>query len=477
MRRAPNPKAAWVLAGLPLFFVGHGLAQYAAFVPVQKAALLLLQYLLAAGILWLLFSAWRKDPSRAVLDTTVTLAFYFFFGGVKDGLAGLFPGIFLVKYSVLLPIWLAAWAAAVMWLGNRGRTRRILGFLAPLWFILLLIDGIAFIRNRGRAEIGPALAACAGCPRPDVYLIILDGYAGLPQLQQELGFDNRPFLDSLRGLGFEVAAASRSNYQDTPFSMASLFQMNYLSLPRFTYTDANLTFCYTQIYDNPVVRRFRREGYEIRNLSIFDIRNSPAPYDNTLLVSGARLISSQTLGQRLYRDLYSNIIYAYFKGTAAYDGLVNQARDINEAAAKATLAEAARRPQEPRFVYTHFAMPHAPYYYGANGRPNPSSATGPENLGRMDLYLGYLQYTNRFALDYLRQMRAAARPGSIFLLLSDHGSREVPRSKLRYSNLAALSFPGAPRVYYDSVSNVNQFRLLFRTLFRDTLAVLPDRTY
>ncbi|RYY64496.1 MAG: hypothetical protein EOO12_09515 [Chitinophagaceae bacterium] len=471
MTRRVSPLVPAVVSGLPLFFVGHGFAQYFRFVPALSAAGLLLKYELAAALLWALFS-WRLGAIRGALAAAATLAFYFFFGAFRDALGS----TFLSRYSLQLPLWLGAWLLLLWWLRRRGG-RSGLRYLALLLGVLLLVDAVSIARQALRKpELAPTPTRTAG-DRPDVYFLLLDGYAGLDQLQADFGFDNGPFLDSLRSLGFKVQPHSRSNYEDTPFSMASLFQMDYLGLNRYNYTDAHLNYCYERIYDNPVLRRFRGAGYRVFNHSIFDLKGAPAPIENTLLVSGASLISSGTLGARLYRDLYANLLMTRFPQSAANRHFQLRALELNEDIARRTLDVAAQRSAEPRFVYTHFEMPHAPYYYKADGTLNPLN-TMPGSLDRKDLYLGYLQYCNRYMLQFIRTLQARSARPPVILLLSDHGFRYVPDYRYHHSTLAAVSIPGSNYAgYTDSVSHVNQFPLLFHHLFGDSLALKPHRSY
>src|SRR5262249_55856944 len=63
---------------------------------------------------------------------------------------------------------------------------------------------------------------------PDVYYIILDGYARADTLKRECQFDNSEFLEQLRSRGFYVADQSCSNYPMTFMSLASSLNMSYL---------------------------------------------------------------------------------------------------------------------------------------------------------------------------------------------------------------------------------------------------------
>ena len=58
--------------------------------------------------------------------------------------------------------------------------------------------------------------------RPNIYLILADGHGRADTLEDDYGYDDGPFLDALRTAGLEVASSSRSNYDLTRFSLASL---------------------------------------------------------------------------------------------------------------------------------------------------------------------------------------------------------------------------------------------------------------
>ena len=63
---------------------------------------------------------------------------------------------------------------------------------------------------------------------PDIYFIVLDGYARADVLAKYYGFDNGPFLEGLRQRGFQVSDASRSNYNWTFLSLGSSLNLDYI---------------------------------------------------------------------------------------------------------------------------------------------------------------------------------------------------------------------------------------------------------
>src|SRR4051812_29675911 len=63
---------------------------------------------------------------------------------------------------------------------------------------------------------------------PDIYYLILDGYARSDVMRRLFDFDNSAFLDRLEQKGFYVARCSTANYCQTPLSLSSSLNMSYL---------------------------------------------------------------------------------------------------------------------------------------------------------------------------------------------------------------------------------------------------------
>src|SRR5215211_37104 len=80
---------------------------------------------------------------------------------------------------------------------------------------------------------------------PDIYVIILDGYGRQDVLQDVYNVDNSEFISQLEKLGFFVANESHSNYLQTFYSMASLWNFDYLK-------PWNSSYEYTQYLLKPI---------------------------------------------------------------------------------------------------------------------------------------------------------------------------------------------------------------------------------
>ena len=106
-----------------------------------------------------------------------------------------------------------------------------------------------------------APATAAPEARPNVFLVILDGYSRLDVLSQVAGFDNAPVVAALRDQGFVVLGKSVANYPLTYLSVSSLLATDYVAVPenpRFT----RRSHFYDVIQgNNPWVASFRAMGY------------------------------------------------------------------------------------------------------------------------------------------------------------------------------------------------------------------------
>jgi phosphoglycerol transferase MdoB-like AlkP superfamily enzyme len=132
----------------------------------------------------------------------------------------------------------------------------------------------------------------------------------------------------------------------------------------------------------------------------------------------------------------------------------------------------------PRFIYAHLEMPHSPFFYDRDQR-----LRAPKELGAGDMirgYLDYIPYTNARLKDLVTTIQRNTDDKAVIILMGDHGLRcEIPdpRRIHYFQNQNAVYFPDRDyRLLYDSISGVNQFRVIFNTLFREKIPLLEDST-
>lgn len=471
---------------LPLFFVWHGYTEhYPAFhwadvwtlVPVYWAAALVL-----TALAWL----WYRNLPRAALLAVALLAIHFFFGSFHDFLRAQLGERLPARYTFLLPALLgAAIAWAVYLRRSKANLERLCGFLNVLLLALLVLDGVQRARARTPQQPEPALAGfqpCDSCSRPDIYLVLTDGYAGSGAFDSALHADNHSFYDALRQRGFYLVPHTHSNYNYTPFSMASLLNLGFVQGIDNRYTlAAEKNICYPLINHNVFAATLGRLGYELRNYSIFEMQGERPPSFSPFFRTPKEIITGQTLGSRLNRDVRFNLSTrlhwrSELKRYARYE-----VRDANERALALTLEESNRTSSRPRFVYTHLMLPHDPYFYREDGSENPVEVLADFQKTNPALYLSYLRYGNHRLLELIDGIRRNNRRPAIILLLSDHGYRGTNHfavsPELQFSNINAIFLPdGRYQGWYPGISNVNHLRALLNTEFGQRLPLLRDST-
>jgi hypothetical protein len=293
--------------------------------------------------------------------------------------------------------------------------------------------------------------------------VIFDRYAGNVTLAGQYGFDDRPFLDSLRARGFYVADASLCPYPKTAPSLAASLNMAYLDdLLDLRAQDPGDWAPMFDLIEGPRAARFLQgRGYEYVHLGAW--------WDPTAEDPAADL----------------NVDF----GTDSYEDRRGIYRSTPEQLADIT--EAARRPG-PTFVFAHVTLPHPPYVFDRYGGYVPAEVEASRS--RTESYLEQLRYTNVLAgrmVDRLLAVPENRRP--IVVLQADEGPHPLAYEydplfdwtratdaelAEKFFILNAYYLPGIDEdELYPDISPVNTFRLIFRDYFGADLPPLPDRAF
>ena len=480
-------KALFLLL-LPVFFVLHGFVDHYDFVPVTDALLLCLSYIgsafIVAGIAWLFF----RDVIKASLLALLIMAYHFFYGSVLDTLKSYFPETTVLRYSVLLPVSFLFFLVIII--GLKKRRKQLTAFttyLNILLLFLILIDtGRLVVKIPGLKKSTPfnlaaeGFQSCDTCQKPDVYLILLDEYTGSKALKEAFHFDNSVFENELANRGFRVMKDSRSNYNYTPFSMASTLNMDYLALNMKTKGKGNLNYCYETIRDSRVVKFFKAQGYQFYNYSTFYFPGQPSHQSEPFIPNKSKLITAQTFLSRLKEDINFNVARGKIRFPALLKKMAYENLHNNEDILLQTKKTAAQQTALPKLVYAHLIMPHYPYYFNASGHPLPLEDLVEGRESDTANYTGYLEYCNKMILQLTDDILTTAANPPVIMLLGDHGFRHfIPKRAHDYYflNLNAVYLPRKNyQLFYDSMTNVNQFRVVLNTLFNQQLPLLKDST-
>jgi hypothetical protein len=341
--------------------------------------------------------------------------------------------------------------------------------------------------------------------RPDIYYIILDGYARSDVMRVRYGFDNRDFLDRLRQAGFYVAEQSSANYMWTALSLASSLNMRVvqdLGLP--------LTFgSYPAIFADPIqhslVRyELERQGYSIvamesgylpTEVQDADYYFRAVPAEARQNRASARLNSFETMlahssGGLAILDFLGRRVYSWvgFRYEESYDTLrtiILEAFDNLEAAVEIP---------GPKFVFAHIVAPHQPYLFGRGGEyldpGGPFTLIGGsgavEDDTRAVLYADQAHFiTNRTESTIRRILELSTEP-PVIIIQADHGpgigpdwqSRNAVElwHRLAILNLYYLPY-GCDRYLYPTMSPVNSFRLVLSCYFGLDYPLIEDKSF
>jgi hypothetical protein len=325
------------------------------------------------------------------------------------------------------------------------------------------------ITDEGPLKPHRTFAATVSPQTPDIYVILLDGYARADALRQVFGVDDQPFLDQLAARGLTVSTKARTNYPDTVQVLMAMFNMKLLSdIPELqpvvhgTATEAPLGITHDLVMRNPLFDGLHDHGYEIDALS--------SGFAEVSLREADRFLTAGSLNEVeigwLRRTIFGTLLDA-----AAPDFVSSQFRD-RIASNFATLgALAAERPGHPRFVFAHFPSPHPPWVYNADGSPRTVATIGniyADDAAQTGLteeqlkagYAGAAQYLQQPLLRAIDDIDRASAVPPVIVVFGDHGSwvGAVPGDvRLRFLPLLAARVPDRPDPLADDEALVNVF--------------------
>ncbi len=310
---------------------------------------------------------------------------------------------------------------------------------------------------------------------PDIYYIIPDSYPRADVLLETFDYDNTPFLTALKERGFYTVQDAYSNYPKTQMSLASSMNLDYLD-PDHLKAEWNedLPDFVNQIWDNKVMDFLDSYGYEFPT---FSSGVAATEIDNGRFVKPDTFVLTEL--QRVYiamTPLRSPVERMTRSGEA------NRVLFVVEELGKI------RRGEKPMFVFAHMMSPHMPHTFDAQG--NPVTETPPYYKGFRD---ETICLNDRFLVMIDRIQKR--QPNSIIIIQGDHGCRSdwqstagrdlIPweGSKEDYIRnytavLNTIYFPdGDYSNFYDGITPVNTFRIIFNKYFGTEFPLLPDKTF
>lgn len=468
-----------------LFLAAHNSAR----IPLEEVWPWLGISLVATTLLCGLMALFLRRALAAACLTSSVVALFFLYGHGFDLLwhPQWFPRQ-RYAHGLLLGLWSLALAASLIYF---TRTRRDLTALAARVTVaaalLASFSGVPLaqraLQQHWLAEPAPAADTLASepaaarlaplppqTPRPDIYYIVLDGYARADVLERDYGFDNGEFLDYLRSRGFYIAERSCANYPHTYLSLASSLNLRYHDQRKLDSGD-EIGF-HEQIRRPLVGQLLRSAGYRYTHFNT-NWAGTQCSHLADVSFNPPRSALWGNLGMCLRRSTLVRV----------WDGL---GRDDYTSANVATLTNlpAVAGLEGPTFAFAHLITPHPPYVFDRQGRLRDDI-----DQHKRASYVDQMVYVNQQMKSVLEQILTRSPTPPIIILQADHGSgffaygsggpaedEEYFRERLPIFN-AYLVPEGMRGKLYASISPVNTFRLLLRECFQQPLELLPERHF
>ena len=321
---------------------------------------------------------------------------------------------------------------------------------------------------------------------PSMYFMLLDGYPAIETLKEQFDYDAAPFVSALDERGFDVATRSRSNYNRTLLTLASMLHMDYVeSIPGLS--EARVGFAAQNrqltgaINSAPVPRMLSQAGYETGSV--------PSSYGEATLTSVHRVVQTGAMTlfeeQLLRYSAAGNWLIDVWPETIAAEhrrGVLGVLAEVR------TLASESPTPQ---FVLAHVFSPHPPFVFKPDGSPRALLDCYPRSCGMTttevdhlgigtDAYgaamIGQLEFLNQQLLRTVDHI-VARDPEAVIVLFADHGARfEDGPSPEHFRTFFAARTPDRDGLFGSDVSLVNVFPTLFNAYFDTDLAIRDYRS-
>jgi hypothetical protein len=326
--------------------------------------------------------------------------------------------------------------------------------------------------------------------KPDIYFIVLDGYGRSDILKNYYGFDNSPFISTLKEKGFIVPAEARSNYPKTVISVTSTLNMDYVDQFAPQLQNSILWWLMSPWLDHNLVRTsLERIGYSSVSISTdWSITDNPTSdyyfKSHPIVLSDFERYFFSATPAKMFQPLLEK-----FASAPTYNA--HRRSQINN-------FEALRRLNTlpgPKFVFAHIILPHPPFVFSKDGSPrNPRYAFSfndasdyPESLKEYRReYVEQAEFLNSQLEPLIDSMLKNSKAPPIIILQADHGpgmltdfaSADNTCLPERFSPFSAYYLPGLdPQKIPEDITPVNLFRIIFDNYFDANLPMLENKQY
>jgi hypothetical protein len=459
-----------------------------------------------ALLLWLLLSLLLKNKQKAGLLVSLALFLFFSYGHFYNVFNSYAFLAVLVRRQMLLPFLGLIFLLIAYFLVKSHRDLSqltnffniVTGFLVLMSFINIGMywlrapaaqqDPVPLLETNPQVEQETRPAAT----RPNIYYIILDGYGRADVLKENYSYDNTELLTYLKEKGFYVTDKSYANYAQTPLSLTSTLNLDYIQnlLGPLDETSNDRLLLKYSYQHNQVARFLKGRGYsfvafssgysytEMESADVYLMNEAWSEFQNLFINTTPIPLVLDYSPSLTQNNLHRRRILSIFDG-------IPQTAQL----------------KPPLFVFAHILAPHPPFVFGEDGQSINDDRRFTLTDGthymftykadRADYIKNYkrqLTFINKKLISTIDTLLANSPTPPIIIIQGDHG----PGSKLDWSKpddtntdfkerMAILNAYYLPdhnyEQLYEGISPVNSFRVIFNHYFDQDYPLLEDVAY
>lgn len=478
-------------------------SSYRAFIAAATAAIVGL----GMGMLWL------RNRHKAAALTALGALLFFSYGHLYGALETVHVvGIQLGRHRYLVPLYIAVFGVLAFRLARiEGDGLQLTRILGPIGVVLLVVStamlAVRIIRSGGKwtlsavgGEVGTnSIQRLYEGQPPDIYYIVLDGYARPDVMRDSVGFDLRNFTESLQDLGFEIAERSNSNYMWTALSLSSSMNMRYIQEFRIPLSFGS----YPAVFADPIQHSQLRTELEQYGYTVVAFESGYLPTeiedaDYFVQSTDERVVSQRGLNafEMQLASTSGALVVTDFLGPSLYKW-VGFRTDLPHSVLREIILDSFQGLEDvaalpsPKFVFAHIVSPHSPYLFGSNGEylepDGPITFIDqPDDRSKGEKYRAQAIYITRLAERAIRSILSESVRPPVIIVQADHGPGlgvdwQAPGGRdmwQRFAILNAYHLPhGCDRYVYPEISPVNTFRIVLACYLGANYRLVEDRSY
>ncbi|NQV18069.1 MAG: hypothetical protein HQ534_05950 [Armatimonadetes bacterium] len=488
-----------------LFFLSHNIKQ------TSKQDIILSIYivvitLIVSGLLYLFLNLFLKNYYKAGLLVSLILFIFYSYGHFYSIIEKI--NIPLIRFSTvyigankLLFLFYLLLIVFVIYILRKlklslNNFTKFLNIVSVILILFSILQVTNFYFKRGKVLENVTIDYAKTNSRemkmlPDIYYIVMDGYANSTTLAENYNFCNGQFIKDLQNNGFYIASKSLSNYPITYLSLASSLNMRYLSeLNKVSKKTNSDRFIFSVLIQNSEVMNFlKAQGYKFVHFSSGWGPTNNNPKADIEIFCG-------NLNEFLWK----------FAQTTLFSFFEKKFNLIKIDLANRILCSFSKlsdiyKIEGPKFTFAHINCPHPPYLFDAEGNLITQSKLSLNIWEPKNLYIEQLQFANNKLKEMLKKILSKSKIKPIIIIQADHGpgyildkegwlnpSENALKERTRIFSENALKertrifnafyLPnGGDKILYNSISPVNSFRLIFNFYFKTNFKILEDKCF